>query len=233
MINRLRSMKLRTRMICMILLVCTLLAGCSSKKDGVDVLIDLTDIKEYVFDAYVNAVKDYVNDAEEGTSDMIRFTLAYIDDDDIPELILSEGDYHAAGVRVFFYDTENKKAVDLGESFGEGGGFSYFYKKGVIYDYYFGRGVGNISLVSIAKDHSLTRSKTFSQEMDTQYIDYDECSLEEFEKEYEKALQEALHGNGKEQETILERSDMTGTYDMLSGKDPANAFWEMYKGVGK
>jgi len=225
-------MKLRTGMTCTILLVCTLLAGCSCKKDGGDVLIDVSDIKEYVFDAYVNAVKDYVKDAEEGTSDKIRFTLAYIDDDDIPELILSEGDYHGAGVRVFFYDTENKKAVDLGESFGENGGFYYFYKKGVIYDFNFGHGFGNISLVSIAKDHSLTRSKTFSQEMDAQYIDYDECSSEEYEKEYEKALQEALHENGKEAKKTLNRSDMTGTYDMLSEKNPANVFWEMHK-VGK
>lgn len=61
----------------------------------------------------------YQRVSEYDISDKVRYTLTYVNDDDIPEFVLSEGDSHAVGVRVYFYDFDQKKVIDNGERYGK------------------------------------------------------------------------------------------------------------------
>ena len=91
--------------------------------------------------AYNKYLKDMYDEiAAEGYVDNFQdmsFTLAYIDDDNIPELLISEGSYTAAQVRVLTY--KNNKIKDLG-SYGSVGCLSYVEKGSVIYSSFFKQG---------------------------------------------------------------------------------------------
>ena len=93
-----------------------------------------TSSKSKALKAYYNFLKSY-----KFTSDYSArgFNLAYINNDSIPELVVFDGDYHAAGGKVYAY--VNGKVKYVGE-FGEWGGFEYQEKKGVIRSSYFGWG---------------------------------------------------------------------------------------------
>lgn len=90
--------------------------------------------KSAALKAYYNFLKSY-----KFTSDYSArgFNLAYINNDSIPELIVFDGDYHAAGGKVYAYVNGKVKYVD---EFGEWGGFEYQEKKGVISSSWFGNG---------------------------------------------------------------------------------------------
>ena len=68
-----------------------------------------------------------------------HFQVAYIDNDSIPELLVSYGGYHVLGVHMYTYDYESGKIVDLGE-FGEFGNFRYGHKSGKLRTSYGGQG---------------------------------------------------------------------------------------------
>ena len=57
------------------------------------------------------------------------FRLAYIDDDDVPELLIMEDDFHGAGVRVCTY--YHDELVEIGE-FGSMGNMFYAERQGEI-----------------------------------------------------------------------------------------------------
>lgn len=82
--------------------------------------------KSAALKAYYNFLKSYKFDLDSSSR---GFDLAYINNDSIPELIVFDGDYHAAGGKVYAY--VNGKVKYVGE-FGEWGGFQYQEKKGVI-----------------------------------------------------------------------------------------------------
>ena len=82
--------------------------------------------KSAALKAYYNFLKSYKFTCDSSTR---GFNLAYINNDSIPELIVFDGDYHAAGGKVYAY--VNGKVKYVGE-FGEWGGFQYQEKKGVI-----------------------------------------------------------------------------------------------------
>ena len=85
------------------------------------------------------------------------FTLAYMDDDDIPELIFSYGTYHAAGVDIF--KVENGELIKIrrngeesegsGGSFGSNGCIAYAERKGYISSGYSGMGVTNEAIYTV------------------------------------------------------------------------------------
>ena len=85
-----------------------------------------TNNKKAALKAYYSFLKSYKFTTEYSTR---GFNLAYINNDSIPELVVFDGDYHAAGGKVYAY--VNGKVKYLGE-FGEWGGFEYQEKKGVI-----------------------------------------------------------------------------------------------------
>ena len=90
--------------------------------------------KSAALKAYYNFLKSYKFDLDSSSR---GFDLAYINNDSIPELIVFDGDYHAAGGKVYAY--VNGKVKYVGE-FGEWGGFEYQEKKGVIRSSWFGFG---------------------------------------------------------------------------------------------
>ena len=53
----------------------------------------------------------------------IYYDIYDLDGDDFPELIISEGDFHAAGCRIYSYD--NSKLIEVGK-LGEWGTFSFY-----------------------------------------------------------------------------------------------------------
>ena len=92
--------------------------------------------KSAALKAYYNFLKSYKFDSYSDSSSR-GFNLAYINNDSIPELIVFDGDYHAAGVKVYAYVNGKVKYVD---EFGEWGVFEYQEKKGVICSSYSGMG---------------------------------------------------------------------------------------------
>ena len=85
-----------------------------------------TNNKKAALKAYYSFLKSYKFTSEYSTR---GFNLAYINNDSIPELIVFDGNYHAAGGKVYAY--VNGKVKYVGE-FGEWGRFEYQEKKGVI-----------------------------------------------------------------------------------------------------
>ena len=81
--------------------------------------------------AYKGVLLDLKKADVELTTQEAKFCLCYIDGDDIPELVVSTGDFHAAGCYVFTFS--NGKAVNLGP-FGSFGVIQYIEKSGVIID---------------------------------------------------------------------------------------------------
>ena len=93
-----------------------------------------TNSKSAALKAYYNFLKSYKFTTDYSTR---GFNLAYINNDSIPELVVFDGDYHAAGGKVYAY--VGGKVKYLG-AFGEWGGFKYQEKKGIIRSFYFSRG---------------------------------------------------------------------------------------------
>lgn len=93
-----------------------------------------TTSKKAALKAYYNFLKSYKFNTDPSTR---GFNLAYINNDSIPELIVFDGDYHAAGVKVYAYVNGKVKYIS---EFGEYGGFEYQEKKGVIRSYWVGQG---------------------------------------------------------------------------------------------
>lgn len=77
--------------------------------------------------AYWQFLKAYVE--ENKFAYMARVALAFIDDDNIPELLLIEDNSHATGVKVYTYDQES--VIELGE-FGSMGSMQYVERGGMI-----------------------------------------------------------------------------------------------------
>ena len=184
-----------------------------------------------VYKAYEQALKDYSKSENADYPEGIKYTLVFVDGDDIPELAVSEGSAHASGVRLFFYDAEKKKATDLGESFGENGGFMYYERLSMIYDYYFGHGIGGLRFSSIDKNHKVSKSDIFSQGYNWEdkfayYVNNEECS----KSDYDKAYKSASAGADESKLVTVEREDMKGTYADITGGKVTKILKEIFPG---
>ncbi len=90
------------------------------------------------YNKYLKSVYDEVAGSEQyWLVDDMYFSFAYIDSDDIPELLISEGTYNAAQVMIATY--KNGKVVDLGK-YGSMGYVSYVEKGSVIFSGYYTQG---------------------------------------------------------------------------------------------
>lgn len=94
-----------------------------------------TNNKKAALKAYYSFLKSYRFTTNYSTR---GFYLAYINNDSIPELLVFDGDFHAAGVQVYSYVNGKVKSVG---TFGEYGGFIYKEKKGIICSSWMGQGV--------------------------------------------------------------------------------------------
>lgn len=85
--------------------------------------------------AYQRFLKAYVE--ENKYAYRARIALAFIDDDNVPELLLIEDNSHAAGVKVYSYDQES--VIELGE-FGSTGSMQYVERGGMVLGAFTGMG---------------------------------------------------------------------------------------------
>ncbi len=97
-------------------------------------------LKEPYALAYLKYLEEYAQESEYAETGFARFSLAYIDDDEVPELLLIEDYCHAAGVRVFTFYQDT--VVELGE-FGSFGRMRYMERGGVIFSHFMGQGEEN------------------------------------------------------------------------------------------
>lgn len=99
-----------------------------------DNLLDYFTLDE-IMEKYVEYLKLVYEDR---TTDSLRYYLAYINADEVPELLYMEDSSHLSGVHVCVCD-KNGDIYDVGE-FGEYGNFSYLPKSGKILSYYMNSG---------------------------------------------------------------------------------------------
>lgn len=95
------------------------------------------ELKEPYAQAYYTFLKEESDPVKENRP--LRFRLAYIDDDDTPELLLMKDNSHPAGVWVYTY--KNGRVVEVGE-FGSIGGMQYLEKRGMIFSGFYNMGEG-------------------------------------------------------------------------------------------
>lgn len=95
------------------------------------------ELKEPYAQAYFTFLKEESDPVKENRP--LRFRLAYIDDDDTPELLLMKDNSHPAGVWVYTY--KNGRVVEAGE-FGSIGGMQYLEKRGMIFSGFYNMGEG-------------------------------------------------------------------------------------------
>ena len=96
-------------------------------------------------EAYIEAVMAYDEASKDGSFEdpgygSIKYYIAYIDEDDIPELLYGYGTEHIAGITVCTYDYETKQVVRIGE-FGSYGSISIAEKKNRILSSYGNQGL--------------------------------------------------------------------------------------------
>ena len=87
--------------------------------------------------AYLEFLTEYAQNSKDGKGQGARFSLVFVDDNDIPELLLMEDDCHAEGVKVYTYYQD--QVVELG-AFGSSGLMQYVERAGLIFSHYMGHG---------------------------------------------------------------------------------------------
>lgn len=187
------------------------------------------------YTVYNEFVKGIYSDTEpDREPERFRYGLALIDDDDLPELFVSCGDYHAAGVRVYFYDPKEKQVLEVtGDKklFGENGGFSYYERKSCIYDYHFSGGTAYSSFCRIENSgggHKVKQSSIFTLRNEEEiyyFVGSNEVSREVYENAFDLEASEFADL----QQTSVHYDDMRGTYETAFGDDWLNVFQNMYK----
>lgn len=105
-----------------------------NQEDGTDIQIDKSSENVFI-DRYAETLYRYVTD--DGIYDEYRFALAYIDTDDVPELLVFQGDYHSSMVEV--YTVYNNELYNAG-MFGSSGCITYASKQNLISSSYVGQG---------------------------------------------------------------------------------------------
>lgn len=138
-------------------------------------------------DEYAESLYWYITG--DGSYDEYKFALAYIDTDEIPELLVFPGDYHASMVEVYtFYDNE---VCNVG-SFGSSGCITYATKQNLISSVYAGQGSVSYEYYSIQEGMAhLAKSigytdYDFETEKEAYYIDDKKVSENEYNQELVK-----------------------------------------------
>lgn len=88
--------------------------------------------------AYSEFLRSRINNGNENE----RFGLAYIDNDDTPELVVSHDFVHHTYANIFAF--KNNKVVEVGEFYAAGGELGYYERKGIIFEEE--SGMGNYDL---------------------------------------------------------------------------------------
>ncbi len=164
-----------------------------------------------IFRAYTDFLHDEVDKTDYENFDAMRVGLAFIDDDNIPELIWADNNYHACGVRVAYYvDGEVKEIGNFGGQgggFGEYGGFAYAKYENRILSYYMGMGIQLLTQYHVADDLELIQDFNLEGDInDNTYfiINEENVTGEAFTEAYDLAFE------GEEDHPII-----WATYDSM------------------
>ncbi len=110
--------------------------------------------------------------------DQLKFGLAFVDEDDIPELLWSYSDTHASGIHVVLYNDGNP--VDIGQ-FGEFGTLNYKKKGNFIMSNYMGMGVETEDFYKISGTKTELLQSFYSDDNTGETrIDETETSMDEY-----------------------------------------------------
>ncbi len=147
--------------------------------------------------SYCNTYADFLRFYISDFSTTPKFQMGYIDEDDIPELFIIDGNGHVNGVKIYTYYNNNVKEV---EEFGSYGSMSYAPMKnffvssnsgmGASYNTFYSLHLGNEEVIHdfclyedfVGEDYTLTTLECS--------IDGVEVSEEEYDRELEKAYEE-------------------------------------------
>jgi len=178
-----------------------------------------------VFKAYYDYARSLMDEPDYTLFDTLRFGLALIDNDDLPELLIAEDSYHGSMVKVIFYNGGDLKEAG---SFGSYGGFSYIKMENHIMSFYMNNGIRTLFRYRIENDYSLTAVKEFiaDDNGDGGYkIDGEEVEAEVFDEEYELAS-DPEYGNKK---IFVEYENLLPYYPYLTSTEYLDAFDLMYE----
>lgn len=215
---------MKQRIMSMFLLACLLIVGCAGNKTSKRL--------DEAFEGYLQYIKEVDESWEGYTPSNIKYTLTYINEDDIPDLVISTGDAHVSTVRICFYDFENKKVVDTGENYCQNGDLeSFYFKKSCIYNYYFGNGgYMHVSFCRIgdAPDYKVTKSRNFTVWLDEEWNNcYSVDNVKVSKEEYDRAYAEDAAELADEERVTIRRDDMPGDHLTYSEKDAMDLFYKM------
>lgn len=131
--------------------------------------------------AYYAFLEEYARESDYVKEGWARFALAFIDDNEIPELLLMEDDCHARGVKVFTFDQGS--VVELGE-FGSFGRMQYVERGGMIFSHFMGQGATDTDFYRVEEGKaelicSMHSSPPLSYNGFTDKYEIDGCSVDE------------------------------------------------------
>ena len=140
----------KRQMLGIIISICLLLQGCGADNENTDISSQESRQEEaekeesaeetvWVGRSYMKAYQQFLESYVEESkyTQWARVTLAFIDDDNVPELILIENKSHATGVKVDTYSQES--VIEIGE-FGSMGSMQYVERGGMILSGWSGMG---------------------------------------------------------------------------------------------
>lgn len=124
-------------------------------------------------EAYREVLNNYLK--EHSNTQYAAFSLAYLDNDEIPELLISEGEWTYATVYIYSYD--GSKAFFVG-NYGSYGSFAYVERQGTIVLYYDKHGADGLQSYTAVLKKSGSTYKTSWLAMDTS-SNYDAIDVDE------------------------------------------------------
>lgn len=142
-----------------------------------------------------NAYKDILYNFS-GQGDEPRFLLVYIDGDNIPELIISEGNDHVSGVHVYTYYNNSVEEVGY---YGEYGSICYDEGENKFYRQFNGMGTELLSVIEIknGKENELVSIVGCVDEYDdapnSYYIDSNQVSEQEYNDARQSYYEQKKH----------------------------------------
>ncbi|MDE6672440.1 MAG: leucine-rich repeat domain-containing protein [Ruminococcus sp.] len=169
-------------------------------------------------DVYADTLKDYISS---GVAKTAKFSLCYVDEDDIPELVVhSNGMAYHADTEVFLYTFYNGEVKNLGQISNDGySNFTYYEKTGVVISGWLNQGL-DYRVINKLSDGEINVEHTFfSNEAAVAsggYSEFDDVRSDDAYEKYEASLPDTdpIHDTGEyaltEENINLYLSDNSG-----------------------
>lgn len=143
--------------------------------------ISVEEMEEWIFQspyarAYYDYLQEYIASCTPAEKRLLRFGLVFIDEDNVPELLIFPDNSHAAGVEVYSYTRD--RVVGLGE-FGSFGNMQYVKRGGMIFSTFMGQGESNSDFFHMEDGQAMLVSNL------RDWPDYSKLEEGEYEEFYE------------------------------------------------